>query len=197
MFQPVPDAVAYFIWLAALAAWVGIRLPRRRKARRTRVVAHRRSTRERVVLGFCVLALGPLPFLAWAGLLPFADIDVSLLRALAGGVVLAAFVMLFHRAHRELADNWSVTLEVREDHKLVTDGLYRHMRHPMYAAFFLWGLGQALTVPNWFAGLAGLLSVAILFFSRVGEEEAMMRQQFGADYDAYCARTARLLPGVY
>ena len=195
--ETISDNLAYAIWLAGLVGWLAVRLPRRRRARRTKVVAHRRSPRERAVLGLCVVALGPLPALAWAGLLPFADTGISVLRAVLAALVFAAFVALFHRAHRELAHNWSVTLELRENHTLVTQGLYAHMRHPMYAAFFLWGLGQALAVPNWFAGWAGLVSVAILFLSRVGEEEAMMRQQFGARYDEYCARTARLLPGIY
>ena len=105
--------------------------------------------------------------------------------------------MLFYRVHKELGRNWSDSLEVREQQKLVTDGLYAYVRHPMYTAFFLWAVAQALLLPNWFAGLAGLVGFGTLFLFRVGREEAMMLDAFGDEYRAYMARTARLIPHIY
>ena len=67
----------------------------------------------------------------------------------------------------------------------------------MYTSFWLWGISQFLLLPNWIAGLSGLISVAVLYYGRVEAEEEMMRQQFGAEYDAYCARTYRLLPKIF
>jgi len=66
----------------------------------------------------------------------------------------------------------------------------------MYTSFSLWGLAQLFLIPNWFAGTAGLAAVAWLYFSRVDEEEEMMREHFGKAYDAYCKRTGRLLPKI-
>ena len=54
-----------------------------------------------------------------------------------------------------LGRNWSITLEIRDSHRLVTDGLYRYVRHPMYTSFWLWAIAQALLIPNWIAGLQG------------------------------------------
>jgi protein-S-isoprenylcysteine O-methyltransferase Ste14 len=51
-----------------------------------------------------------------------------------------------------------------------------------------------LLLPNWIAGLSGLAGVAALYFSRIDKEEALMRRRFGADYDAYSARTGRIFP---
>ena len=82
----------------------------------------------------------------------------------------------------------------RDQHRLVTDGLYRYVRHPMYASFWLWAIAQALLIPNWIAGLAGLAGVAGLYFSRVGKEERLMQQAFGEEYRAYCATTGRVVP---
>ncbi|OYW31830.1 MAG: methyltransferase, partial [Azorhizobium sp. 12-66-6] len=82
-------------------------------------------------------------------------------------------------------------------HQLVTSGVYARVRHPMYSAFFLWAVAQALLLPNLVAGLSGLVGFGILFAFRVGQEEAMMRETFGAQYDAYCARTRRIIPGIY
>jgi len=52
------------------------------------------------------------------------------------------------RTHKDLGRNWSVTLEVREQHALVTNGVYSRVRHPMYSAFWLWALAQALLLPK-------------------------------------------------
>ena len=86
---------------------------------------------------------------------------------------------------------------VREQHSLVTTGVYAHVRHPMYAAFWLWALAQFLLLPNWIAGAAGLVGFGVLFFGRVGAEERMLVDHFGDDYRRYMARTARIIPGVY
>jgi len=45
---------------------------------------------------------------------------------------------------------------MRKEHRLVTAGVYRHIRHPMYAAIFLWCLAQGLLLPNWLAGWSAL-----------------------------------------
>jgi protein-S-isoprenylcysteine O-methyltransferase Ste14 len=67
----------------------------------------------------------------------------------------------------------------------------------MYTAFWLWALAQALLLPNWFAGFAGLVGFGTLFFGRVAREERMMLDNFGEEYRAYMTRTYRVIPGVY
>ena len=101
------------------------------------------------------------------------------------------------RWENALGRNWSVSLELREQHVLVTQGVYRHVRHPMYTAFWLWAVAQALLLPNWIAGFAGLVGFGILFFGRVAREEQLMLEKFGDEYSAYMLRTSRLVPGVY
>jgi protein-S-isoprenylcysteine O-methyltransferase Ste14 len=64
-------------------------------------------------------------------------------------------------------------------------------------ALVLYTVGQALVIPNWVAGPSNLIAFAILFALRVGGEERMMVEQFGAEYTAYIARTKRLIPGVW
>jgi protein-S-isoprenylcysteine O-methyltransferase Ste14 len=120
------------------------------------------------------------PFVAWLGV-----------------VVLVSALMLFFHTHSRLGRYWSVTLEIRENHGLVTDGIYRFVRHPMYSAYFLWTLAQALLLPNWIAGPAGLVGFGTLFTFRVRREERMMLQNFGDTYAAYAARTKRIIPGVF
>ena len=104
---------------------------------------------------------------------------------------------LFARSHADLGTNWSISLEVRQNHQLVTDGIYRHIRHPMYLALLVYSVGQVLVVPNWIAGPSYSVAMVLLVAFRLGREERMMREEFGEGYDAYMRRTKRLVPGVW
>ena len=130
----------------------------------------------------------------WLG---FAEFPLRPVPLVAGTVLYAAGLWLFHRSHADLGTNWSVTLQVRKEHSLVTQGVYRRIRHPMYTALFLFSLGQAIAVPNWIAGPSDLVVMALLVAARLGPEERLMRETFGARYDEYAARTQRLVPGVW
>ena len=190
--------IAAIIWAAGVIAWLAIRIPRRRKAKRTKVVADRVTIGERVTLGLCIIGLVIIPAIYLASdILNYANFGFLPLLAIFGTLVMVAFVVLFYLSHKQLDKNWSVTLEVREGHKLIDHGLYAHIRHPMYTSFWLWGIAQALLIPNWVAGFAGVITVAILYFSRIKNEESMMRQQFGSAYDDYCKRTTRLVPKLF
>jgi protein-S-isoprenylcysteine O-methyltransferase Ste14 len=90
-----------------------------------------------------------------------------------------------------------MTLELREGQSLVTGGVYSRVRHPMYSALFLDALAQALLLPNWVAGPAFLVAFTLMFALRLGPEERMMVAKFGAEYEAYRARTKRILPFVW
>ncbi len=67
----------------------------------------------------------------------------------------------------------------------------------MYTAFFLWGLAQLLLLQNWVVGPAGLIGFGILYAFRVGREERMMHEAFGAEYEVYVTRTKRIIPFVH
>jgi protein-S-isoprenylcysteine O-methyltransferase Ste14 len=114
-----------------------------------------------------------------------------------GAVVYATAMWLFRRSHKDLGRNWSISLEIRDQHRLVSNGIYRLIRHPMYTAFWLMGLGQALLLPNWVAGGAGLVGFGVLYFLRIDHEERMMIQTFGDEYRSYMTRTKRIIPLVY
>jgi protein-S-isoprenylcysteine O-methyltransferase Ste14 len=104
---------------------------------------------------------------------------------------------LFWKSHHDLGQNWSPTLEVRAEHTLITNGIYQSIRHPMYSSIWLWSLAQALLLPNYIAGFSGLISFGALYFLRVGNEEKMMLDQFGDEYQGYMQRTGRVLPKLF
>jgi protein-S-isoprenylcysteine O-methyltransferase Ste14 len=127
----------------------------------------------------------------------FADYTFHPAQAWLGSLFAIASLIMFQLSHRALGRNWSVSLDVRVDHQLITDGIYQSVRHPMYTAFWLWALAQALLLPNWVGGLSGMVGFGILFFGRVSREERIMLDMFGDQYRAYMARTYRVLPKIY
>lgn len=187
--------VAAIIWAVGLVAWVAIRAPHQRRAHKIKTVNDSRTTADRIALGAATMGLSLIPLIYVAtGFPAFADYAFKPWMGWVGLLVEAGFLALFYASHKQLGKNWSVSLEIRDRHELVTDGLYRYVRHPMYSSFWLWAIAQFFLLPNWVAGLAGLVGVAILYFFRVGKEEAMMRQTFGQAYDDYAARTGRVVP---
>ena len=161
------------------------------------VVKSRKGPREIVLLTLAWLGFF-VPFI-WIAtpVLSFADYPLRPVPFIAGILCLALGLSFLYRSHAELGANWSITLEVREKHQLVTQGIYRHVRHPMYSALLLYSSGQALALPNWVAGPSYLVAFGLLFALRVSREERMMLEQFGQDYQAYMARTKRLVPGLW
>jgi protein-S-isoprenylcysteine O-methyltransferase Ste14 len=48
-----------------------------------------------------------------------------------GAMLMTLAIWLFWRSHADLGRNWSPSLQLREGHELVTEGVYRYVRHPM------------------------------------------------------------------
>ena len=189
--------IAKSVILAASVVMIVIRAPHGQRSRAVKVVNNSKGVLETVLLtlawaGFVV----PLIWIA-SSIFAFAEYPLRAGPFTAGVLCLAAGLWLFYRSHADLGTNWSVTLEVREQHQLITHGVYRSVRHPMYLALLLYSVGQALVIPNWVAGPSYLVAFAILFVFRIGAEESMMLEQFGDEYAAYMARTKRLIPGLW
>ena len=185
-----------FVLLAV--AWYIIRLRYARRSRRTPIARSARGILENVLLTISLTGLGIVPFVyVFTGFPNFAGYSFRPVQGWLGLPFVVAALILFYLTHRALGRHWSVSLDVRESHKLVTEGIYRNIRHPMYTAFWLWAVSQALLLPNWFAGLAGLFGFGTLFFGRVAREERMMIESFGHQYCEYMKRTYRLFPGLY
>jgi protein-S-isoprenylcysteine O-methyltransferase Ste14 len=183
--------------LASSIAMVVIRAPHGRRSRGVKVVRSSRGALEIALLTLAWIAFFvPLVWVV-SPVFAFADYSLHPVALFAGVACLAVGLWLFARSHADLGTNWSITLEVREKHALVTKGIYRAVRHPMYAALLLYSIGQALVVPNWIVGPSYGVAMALLFAFRAGPEERMMLQEFGKDYETYMQRTKRLVPGIW
>ncbi len=189
---------AKLLHLACMVAWWIIRRPFERKVRRNVIIRDSADARERLLLGISLTGLGIVPGLYIATGFPrFANQAFSPLRAWIGLGVFAGALALFRATHKALGRNWSVSLQLHDQQHLVTGGVYRVLRHPMYTAFWLWAVAQALLLQNWVAGPAGLIGFGILYVFRIGREEAMLRDRFGQAWDDYAARTRRILPFLH
>jgi protein-S-isoprenylcysteine O-methyltransferase Ste14 len=186
------------VWALGVVVWYAIRFPAQRRARRQGVVRSVGGAGDRTALVIAAIGQFLIPGVyAFTGWPSVADYPFHVLQAVIGMVVLVGALVLFRVTHKQLGRNWSVTLVTRSDHGLVTAGLYAWVRHPMYSSFLLFALAQLLLLPNWIAGLAGLVGFGVLFFYRVNREEGMMAETFGDAYRAYASRTARLVPWLY
>ena len=126
--------------------------------------------------------------------LAFADYHLAMFAPWCGAVLMMAALWLFYRAHADLGLNWSVTLELRKGHELVKRGVYRSIRHPMYASIWLWCLAQGMLLENWLAGWYALVAFGLMYFVRTPREERMMREAFGQEYGDYVRQTGRIFP---
>lgn len=186
---------SHLVFAAGTVAYMVIRAVFQRRAASGHKALSRADVRDRLLIVFVGVCQIGLPLVLM--LTPWLDAanraqPVAL--TWAGTLVMAGALWLFWRSHADLGTSWSVTLELNQNHHLVTQGVYRRIRHPMYASFFAMALGQALLLQNWIAGLAALVAVGVLYRVRTPHEERMMLESFGDEYRAYMRRTGGIVP---
>jgi len=96
-----------------------------------------------------------------------------------------------------LGKYFTVNVIVRTDHRVIDTGPYRYVRHPSYSGLLLAFLGLGLYFNNWLSVAFILVPVTLALLYRIRVEEAALSANIGPAYAAYCARTKRLLPGVF
>ncbi len=175
-----------------------IRRPFQKQVKGNSINLNNKDTLEKWLLGLTFLGMYPIPLVyVLSPWLDFANYGLPLAINVLGALLLVPTALLFYRSHKDLGTNWSVSLEIREEHSLVTNGIYKYIRHPMYSAIWLWVICQALLLQNYIAGFSGILGFGLLYFFRIHREEKMMEQQFGEQYVAYRKKTKRLIPNVF
>jgi len=192
-------AASIILYFFGLAFSEALRLPHRLTRRQApeQWASGKTDSRasERFVLICIVIGLWMVPLVyAFTQLLHAFDYTVPQYAVWCGMLLFVAGLGIRFLAHRALAGFWSGTVELRDGHRLVTHGIYSFIRHPIYTSLILWAVCQPLLLPNAVAGWSGFVAVALLWLVRVPREEAMMRREFGAEYQQYAARTGRIVP---
>jgi protein-S-isoprenylcysteine O-methyltransferase Ste14 len=148
-----------------------------------------------VIAAFAVIGLLEAYLPAYTDRKGFWTLDGDSVRWI--GVVLFIFggalriLPVFVLGHR-----FSGLVAIQSGHTLVTTGTYGVVRHPSYLGLLVNALGWAFAFRSGVGVLLTVLTIPPLI-ARINSEEALLHTQFGAEYDAYRARTSRLIPGVY
>jgi len=111
-----------------------------------------------------------------------------------GAGMLPAGIALLGWAHTHLGKSFHSMIVTKEEQVLVDTGPYATIRHPIYLAYLLAYLGGGLVAGNWVLTLVPLVAYGLLVVLRIPQEERVMVSKFGDAYDAYRARTGRLIP---
>lgn len=117
--------------------------------------------------------------------------------AVAVAALMAGAVGLFAWASRTMGRNWSIVARTRTDHELVQTGPFAWVRHPIYAAMALFAVAMAIAYGHVAQLVIALPVFALGTWRRIAFEERLLRDHFGAAYDAYAARVKRFVPGLF
>lgn len=150
------------------------------------------------------LALVPLQVIPLAIVIaaPFSDrqgiaaLGASEAMRYLGMALFALGFVGMHWAEASLDKQFSVYVMTQEDHKLVTEGLYRYLRHPRYLGIVLFTMGISLVFRSWLALLL-VAALTLVLIWRIQNEEALMHREFGSEWEAYSRKSWRLIPFVY
>jgi protein-S-isoprenylcysteine O-methyltransferase Ste14 len=113
------------------------------------------------------------------------------------GMVLAILGMgLIFWSGMALGRLYSPEVTLQKEHRLITDGPYRVIRHPRYLGGLVQGIGLSLLFRSWVGIILTLVFVLVALF-RIRDEETMMRAEFGEQWEAYCVKARRLIPFIY
>jgi len=95
-----------------------------------------------------------------------------------------------------LGKEWRGNPEIRSDHKLITRGAYRYIRHPIYSFLILLTFGNSLIAGHWL-GLVSVIEIFVLYYYKGSVEEILLEKQFGVEYKNYKRRVSMLIPFIF
>jgi len=176
---------------------VVIRRYYQRGYRREDVIMATRVVESQVSVIVTALLLLPILLYLFTDWLNWHNIPFPLWLRWSGFGLGAVGLLLLWWCHHTLGANWQPDIAIRRGHELVTKGPYAYIRHPMYLAFILQGIGLTLIAANWIIAFFMLLPPSIAYLRRSKQEEIMLEEAFGDAYRDYKARTGNLFPKIW
>ena len=129
-------------------------------------------------------------------LLPFGGVVEVILGVVAVGLAVSSVWMALAAVHT-LSRHWSLGAQLIEGHRLVTTGPYGVVRHPIYAGMLGLMLATALAFSRWIVILPATIVFVVGTVLRVQSEEKLLRETFGAEFEAYWQRVPMLIPRLF
>lgn len=153
------------------------------------------NKKERLFLLFIFVGLQLLPLLyVFSTWFSFFDYNLPKWLGFPSTILYGFGIWLFFRAHADLGKYWSPGLEIKADHQLITAGVFKWVRHPMYAAFVAIAVAQVFMLQNWIVGPAFLILAIPFYLNRVHREERQLIRKFGDEYLTYMDQTNAIMP---
>jgi len=183
--------VVYFVELVIISI---VRKIYTAKFKKSKLLVDKKTIHDLIFLGLNGIGmLVPIVFV-FSTVLDFANYYHPEWLKWIGAVLFGFAIWLLWRSHADLGKNWTPTLGICKDHGLITSGVFKYIRHPMYAAHLIWAVAQIMLLANWIAGYSFLLFQIPLYLFRVKNEENMMLSHFGDKYCEYMSKTGRFIP---
>jgi len=173
--------------------WLSLEYP---FVRRHRILARHHLDRGSARLWDIANLLEPVGLVL--GLIGIGKIEsaTDLIRPI-GLTLLVTGIGIRFSAIQTLGKYFTSTVVIRNDHRLVRNGLYKHVRHPAYTGALLAHLGLGLSFSNWFSLAFSTIPYLVAAFYRMHIEDQALRDAFGDEYLSYAASTKRLIPKLY
>jgi protein-S-isoprenylcysteine O-methyltransferase Ste14 len=188
------NSIFKIIYFIQLMIAIIIRKSYERKYIRLDVEIQKKSTIELALLGLNGIGMIIPVVYVFSSWMDFADYNLTVWLGWVGVVLFSFAILLLWRSHHDLGRNWTPTVAKRYNAELITTGVYKHIRHPMYTAHLIWAVAQIMILHNWIAGYSFLIVQVPFYFIRIKNEERMMIEQFGVAYKDYMKKTSRLIP---
>jgi len=145
-------------------------------------------------LGYAIVwSIHRQPFTSIVPMSKSAEIVLALLTM----AIAIGSVWFVSTAIRTLRKQWSLAARLVEGHRLVTEGPYCVVRNPIYTGMFGMLLATGLAISHWIGLLMGVVFFAIGTVIRVRSEEKLLREAFGAEFEAYARRVPAVIPFLF
>ena len=188
-----PARTAYVVLIVVLQIFAVIYNPqvgRNKEQRKSGVAQHKLDLVLIQVFSLSIVLLAP--FSDQRGILTLNSDAVRYF----GLILLVPGFVLMQLAEKFLAKQFSIQVTLQEDHMLIQNGPYKFIRHPRYLGILTFFTGVSLTFRSLLAVMV-VIALAIVLVWRIQAEEALMRQEFGSAWEAYCKKSWRIIPFVF
>ena len=109
-------------------------------------------------------------------------------------IMIIVFIILYN-IYKELGTNYSPSLQIKKDHKLIKTGIYKYIRHPMYLCGILILITNLLVFPNKISIICFIIGLIVFFLLRIPKEEEMLSTEF-KEYIKYKENTKMIIPYI-
>jgi len=187
--------IIFICWLIFLGYWI----INWNAVKPTQEVAWRQQQGFRWIVGFIVVVIVLIAhfFLPRhsTNFFTFSS-NNSLVLQIIGSVLAITGLIIAIIARKTLADNWSSNIELKKNHKLITTGVYKYIRHPIYTGVDLMGIGTIIASQSFFV-IFFLICMMLFFVFKMKKEETLLMKHFPKEYPEYKKKTKALIPFIY